>query len=834
MWFLALLMAVIIRSMQQAAITSGGPTQTFNPGSGVYTTQEPLKAGLVFLAPSTSNGSALDHARFSLGFTDGTNVRSANIRSRDAQVSPSCVRNAFNNQLLSIYAANATSAAGQMALSSMSNTELIGTWGTLPPAAWLVNTLFFGGSSVKAYVGEVQGSATQDATTVVDTTSDPNFNFPYDLLITVGRGVSAFDGTSANNAIYCIGLSIWDGSAIVQYNLSFSDENGTSRTGCNIATDRIYHIHAMGTPTLGDSLEITTRSSTAGFTITKRGAGGNQPRMSFLALNFGGAIKGLKLFTRDSRTTTGNDAFTDPGFIPQALIGLFTQITATGTIDTGADSGCFGFGCATGTSEEFSSEYMSEDNVATTNTKACTSAVFLDMKQPSGTAGNTADLSSFDASGATLNYTAVLGSARKQVYLAIGKNWPLLEGPNSVGEGLCSAVLTPTKWVEPRSVGEGLLTTALSVDRGLLAASLGEALTLAEISFDPVVVKFLTCTSIGEALLLQALGIVKGVTAGSTGEGLTAAALGVVKGVTGSHAGEALSQAALGVVRNLGANSLGEANGSLPLERERYVAAAALGEGLAKADLTRVRYSDARAVGEAVGSAGLTRARFVDARSLGESLSQLALGRARFAEARSIGEGLSLLAITFDLGIVHFLNCTSVGEALLSCALAPLRYLTLQSVGESLPVAQVGRVRPIDGRSLGESLPSLNLTRGKHLDARTQGESLTLAQLLRVRHAEYRSVGESDVQARLGVIKGITGICQGEGETKLAVAVTRWLAARTHGEALSRAQVIFAILNRYSISIDVVRAMTGITVTRKTDTVEVKRSTTTIETPYKS
>lgn len=429
---LLLAMTSIIRAVQQPALTAGGPTQSYTHSD--FSAAEPVEGALVFLAPSTTAKTPLDHARLSIGFTDGTRQRCVSIRARDAQgASSDAVRNAFTTQVLSIYSASATSAAAQMALSSLADDGLVGTWGTLAPAAWMVNCLLFGGSGVRAYVGEFTCSASQDGTTVVDTTSDANFDFDdWNLLFLIGRGGVAFNASSSVHAQASIGVCVYDGSSLAQGGLVVQSDNGTGSevSGCELDDDRVLRILTTGGPTSGDSVEITARQTGSGhrFTATKRGTGGTAPVVGFMALKLPD-IQGIKLFSRDTRTSTGNDAWTDAAHAAQFLFSMSSSATSLNAVASGATDACIGIGAAAGSSAshvEFSSAITVDDGAATTDTKCVTADVFHFIPNQAGAVASASDhteasLSSIEHNGATLNYAAVLGTARKQLILSVGR-----------------------------------------------------------------------------------------------------------------------------------------------------------------------------------------------------------------------------------------------------------------------------------------------------------------------------------------------------------------------------------------------------------------------------
>ena len=156
---------------------------------------------------------------------------------------------------------------------------------------------------------------------------------------------------------------------------------------------------------------------TDGFTVIVRNAGANNNYLFYLALNFGG-VADVKVATVDSPTSTGNDAQTWPGFTPQFVMVAPSMKEA---VDTAYGSGLgatHGFGVFD-SNNEFCASFSGEDGVATANTQSLTDDVAIELPDDDGGAGLTANFVSFDATGYTLNWTAVEGNAKKMAGLAI-------------------------------------------------------------------------------------------------------------------------------------------------------------------------------------------------------------------------------------------------------------------------------------------------------------------------------------------------------------------------------------------------------------------------------
>lgn len=119
-------------------------------------------------------------------------------------------------------------------------------------------------------------------------------------------------------------------------------------------------------------------------------------------------------------TATGNQAITGVGFVPKALL-IWGQSTA-GAPPEFADFTFWNFGMSDGTTS-IAFCGISADNAATTDTnRSHNEGQIIEVIGSAGVLEVRASLSSFDADGFTLNYTAIAGvaPARYCVYVAIG------------------------------------------------------------------------------------------------------------------------------------------------------------------------------------------------------------------------------------------------------------------------------------------------------------------------------------------------------------------------------------------------------------------------------
>ena len=407
-------MAVVIRSMQQAALTTGGPTQDYEI-SGAFTTAEPLKAALIWLSPSTTAGTSTAHARYSIGFTDGTRQRCLTIRSRDNNATSSCIRNGLDTRVAQIYSGTATTVQASASLSSITSAKLVLSWDTLATSAWLVNCLQFGGSDLQVYCDSFAASGTQDAEVTV---TAPGFQ--PDMILFISRGSTAFTGTQNNHATISIGVSTNEGGTIKNGCFGFVDENGAAtgaQVGAIINNNRCLNFVTNGAPPVLSASGEVIEYNSSGFKYTTRDVTGVSCHVGYLALKFNGKLQGYGQYIVDTLTATGTHDWTTPSHAPQAVYGIYSQLTATNTLVTGTTAGAWGVGAMTGASEEFCASYMTEDALTPTNCNSLTSAIGHEIPLPTAAAGTAFDLTSFDEVGANFNYTSVIAAASRKLLL---------------------------------------------------------------------------------------------------------------------------------------------------------------------------------------------------------------------------------------------------------------------------------------------------------------------------------------------------------------------------------------------------------------------------------
>ena len=141
-----------------------------------------------------------------------------------------------------------------------------------------------------------------------------------------------------------------------------------------------------------------------GFTVTTLTAGSNNTTLGYLALNFGGAASSW-VGTHTPSDSNGENAETGPGFKPQIVLRLMTQVGTVNTGDTSGDqAGTHGFS-AMDADDEFSASVSDEDGAGTSNSQSLSDDTSIQIPDDDGTAGLTASFVSFDSLGWTDNYS---------------------------------------------------------------------------------------------------------------------------------------------------------------------------------------------------------------------------------------------------------------------------------------------------------------------------------------------------------------------------------------------------------------------------------------------
>lgn len=378
------------------------------------------KASLLFMSQGMTNATWDQHIRYTIGFTDGTRERSVHMRVKNGATTSLCHSVGSNTHLFNFLNTGGTAVAGSFSFKEFiaptagANGGVRVTWDNELTNVFHMMHAHFGGSSVKARVGNFQSSALLNGTTSVSLGWKP------DVVLFASCDANNWTESVKADAQMSIGwASRGAGDSITQSCLFWASENGqtTSNNGTSIRNNRCGGRFAASSGLTVDSMIDLTSWDSNGFTVTSKNAMGGQQFM-YLALvdeatpidTFAGSF--------GSETATGNKSYTDPGWRPQALFALTSLLTSDNSSNTAANSESWCFGMAQGSSswghsirQDTGVTTSDCDSMARTGTARCNFA-------PSATSGVVYDHVSMDETGWTQDFTTVLATARRFHVLA--------------------------------------------------------------------------------------------------------------------------------------------------------------------------------------------------------------------------------------------------------------------------------------------------------------------------------------------------------------------------------------------------------------------------------
>jgi hypothetical protein len=244
--------------------------------------------------------------------------------------------------------------------------------------------------------------------------------------------------------------------------LTDTDASAAGATpGSYISTNKCFTQVNVGAATV--QYQLTFGNVVAdGFDLTPSASAGSDD-VFFIAHKFGGCR--VKLFELNTPTATGNVAYTDPGWKPQAVLigGTSSAARDTARWDAGTERFRLGIFCP----QDYWCSGVFIDNTNPTATSSVTQQHGIAIGATLG------DLVSFDLTGLTVNYTAVAATAFPVFALAIE------EGGGALDKTLGAVTLAGTGTVDidgtlAKTLGAVTLAGAGSVDiDGALAKTLG-------------------------------------------------------------------------------------------------------------------------------------------------------------------------------------------------------------------------------------------------------------------------------------------------------------------------------------------------------------------------
>ncbi len=426
-----------IEVIQTACPTSGGTTTQDITFSGFGTP----KGALFIVSKGTANGTAVNHAMISLGFTDGTRSRCLVTSDEDAQAAADGYRSGNRTNVVTTLLETTGAIDGVAVFDSWITDGVRINWTDYPPSAYKLTVVLFGGTGVSnVYVNDY---ANPGGLNVEQDITAPNFQ--PDLVFMLTQGGSSFGGAINNSSIFTFGFAIRDGaSPPTQRYVGWSSTDAANPTivGNTIDTAGSGGAVASGT---GQDVEEINNFDAQGFSVFTRvsnAAGGVD--FAYMAIKLNGLTP--KVLTYDTKAgTTGSHAITGAGITPQFGLILATSSAAIVSNSTGPDCESIGIGCFTVNGKGASSIAI-DDAVTPSNAESVSDNVAINLRNSASTM-MVADFTSFNADGATLNYTTVDGTARKAAVLFISASSS--SSPGSASESLAPHL---TDTVQPVTV----------------------------------------------------------------------------------------------------------------------------------------------------------------------------------------------------------------------------------------------------------------------------------------------------------------------------------------------------------------------------------------------
>lgn len=385
--------------VEQAARTTSG-TQDFT-ATGFGT-----PVGVMCVATvNTTLGTAVDHAQFSVGFTDGTRNVSIYQRSQDAQTTTVTRRRGNTADVLHIVD-HTNTVVMRVQFSAWITDGVRLNYSVAPASAYRVACTLFGGSEV------AQAYADTAATPgVIDTGTDVTApGFQPDVVLVLNLDSQAFNDISTNNIGMSVGFATRNagGNPHPQMNLSWIDINGVTTTNVQGRTSNAF---AGRVGNGGTQIELQDFDS-SGFTAMTRTVAA-ATTFGYLALRLNGVS--AKVLSFDSPTANGNDAITGVGFRPTGAIISYGSALAVNTTYADGDAEAWGLGMFTATTRWCMSVF-SDDAVTTTDSQSVSDTAAVCSRKDAA-AFLSASFTSFDSDGFTLNYSTSNASARQLIGL---------------------------------------------------------------------------------------------------------------------------------------------------------------------------------------------------------------------------------------------------------------------------------------------------------------------------------------------------------------------------------------------------------------------------------
>jgi len=366
------------------------------------------KAAIFIMGRGLIDSTLASHSMLSIGATDGTRNRTFGITCQNG-VSPSqTAKRGMSDQC--IFASNtAGTIDGEAVFSTWITDGVRINWGDLPSAAFLFDTILFGGD-IQVVASSIALNGTSGNTTAIDIGFKPDSIFVF--------GSTALADANSATAIISIGFADNYSGTFSQGCISYLNQDNLVAVNVRgmISNDCIMFNNGgdsgKHTITSFDSTGFTTRCDIAGAAT-----------ISFLAIKYNSKTR-HKMSDFFGPTSLGNFNVDDIGFKPKCVFNIFDLRTSFNIQTSGTDAGSIDISCITDPS--VSNNFLIISNPLASggtgeNSQSDATPMFIYDYN-----GNIAGASSpvLNASGYSMDVfdtTAVAGGA--SLYLAIGSEY---------------------------------------------------------------------------------------------------------------------------------------------------------------------------------------------------------------------------------------------------------------------------------------------------------------------------------------------------------------------------------------------------------------------------
>jgi hypothetical protein len=369
---------------------------------------------LILWTAGKTNETASAGFVFGLGVSDGTTSMSTAMNVRDGITGGSqSARRMAPKAIMIVQYDQSTLAEADLVTLSSGNFAL--NWTANDASTYVVHYLAIGGPQVSAKVVTWQAPGAPGTKVV----SNVGFMPETVLHFNAGGAFVATPPSQSNNGVFGLGAMDKAGGqwAAMIGDTNVADPTSSSRlqkTDSTIFT-------ATDAPAVAITKEATFVSmDSGGFTVnfTANSSSANLTQVFSLAL--AGVKAKAGFFAKSTGAQPASQPITTPGFRPGAVFfSSYQSVAQTAAVQIATAR--LGIGASDGT-HEGSSAISVSDNVATSNVDGVdkVSKVFMKVDNPSMTIDAEGDLTSFDATGFTLNWTKNDAVVTQICFLALG------------------------------------------------------------------------------------------------------------------------------------------------------------------------------------------------------------------------------------------------------------------------------------------------------------------------------------------------------------------------------------------------------------------------------